>query len=189
MPLLNTTFWRAEGGLLHDYETQFIHSCIPFPHLKETITLLQEQDYVLGIITNGRATFQSLSIQGLGIDRYFDTILISETEQVKKPQPEIFHRALLRLGVTAEESVYIGDNPEADIMGAKNAGLKTIWQRNQFWDEPKEADAVIDGLEEILLILRLWQEWLFKTSFKKSELCKKRIIPCFPRTERDKLKI
>lgn len=53
---LSKISWKT---LLHDYETQFIHSCIPFPHLKETITLLQKQNYVLGIITNGRGTFQS----------------------------------------------------------------------------------------------------------------------------------
>ncbi len=48
------------------------------------------------MITNGRETFQSSSIQGLGIQDYFDTILISEAEQIRKPQPEIFHRALSR---------------------------------------------------------------------------------------------
>lgn len=146
--------WKT---LLHDYETQFRHSCIPFPYLKETITLLQKQDYLLGMITNGRETFQSRSIQGLGIHDYFDTILISETEQLRKPQPEIFQRALFRLSVTAQESVYIGDNPEADIIGAKNAGLKTIWKRNQFWSEPNEADAIIDELDEILPIIEQWK--------------------------------
>lgn len=144
-------------NLLDDYETQFIHHCIPFPYLNETINLLQQQNYLLGIITNGRETFQSRSIQGLGIREQFDIILISEVEQIKKPQPEIFHRALSRLGVTAKTSVYIGDNPKADILGAKNVGLKTIWKRNRFWLEPQKADAVIDELNEILPILEQWK--------------------------------
>ena len=143
--------------LLDDYETEFINHCIPFPHLIKTLTLLK-QNYLLGIITNGREVFQSRSIKGLGIEDYLDTILISETEQVRKPQPEIFHAALSKLKVMPEASVYVGDNPQADIIGAKNAGLQAIWKRNQFWSEPKEADAIIDELNEILPILDRWQK-------------------------------
>ncbi|MEM7762169.1 MAG: HAD-IA family hydrolase, partial [Cyanobacteria bacterium P01_A01_bin.40] len=127
--------------LLNDYETQFIIYCLPFSHLIETLNWLKQQNYLLGMITNGRTVFQSNSIQGLGIEDYFDTIVISEAEQIRKPQPEIFQIALSRLKAIAETSVYIGDNPQADVVGAKNAGLKAIGKRNQFWSEPKEADA------------------------------------------------
>ncbi len=143
--------------LLNDYETQFINHCIPFPHLLETLTLLREQNYLLGMITNGRTVFQSRSIEGLGIKNYFDTILISEAEQIRKPQPEIFHTAVSKLEVKAEASVYIGDNPQADILGAKKAGLKAIWKRNRYWSQPKEADAIIDELNEIPAILKQWK--------------------------------
>ncbi len=59
--------------------------CVPFQHLRETLILLKQQGYLLGIITNGRSIFQTRSIQGLGIQSYFDTVLISEVEQVRKP--------------------------------------------------------------------------------------------------------
>ena len=144
--------------LLNDYETQFINHCIPFPHLLETLTLLREQNYLLGMITNGRTVFQSRSIQGLGIKNYFDTILISETEQIRKPQPEIFHTAVSRLKATVETSVYIGDNPQADIIGAKRAGLRAIWKRDRFWLQSKEADATIDSLDEIPTTIKKWQK-------------------------------
>ena len=106
------------------------------------------------MITNGRTVFQSRSIEGLGIESYFDTILISEAEQTRKPQPEIFQRAVSRLKATVDTSVYIGDNPQADIIGAKNAGMKAVWKRNKFWTQPKEADAIIDELDEIPIILK-----------------------------------
>ena len=80
--------------LLDDYETQFQFHCVPFPGLIEMLTTLKQQGYLLGIITNGRGKFQDRAISGLGIRDYFDTILISEIEQVRKPQPEIFHRAI-----------------------------------------------------------------------------------------------
>jgi putative hydrolase of the HAD superfamily len=135
--------------LLDDYETRFMLHCIPFSHMKEMLTLLKQQGYLLAIVTNGLGLFQTRSIEGLGIQAYFDTILISEIEQIRKPQAEIFERGVQRLGVLAEEAVYIGDHPEVDIMGAKRAGLRTIWKRNSTWPDAQEADAVIDDLNEI----------------------------------------
>jgi putative hydrolase of the HAD superfamily len=139
--------------LFHDYEINFMFHCIPFPYLQETLILLKNQGYLLGMITNGVGNFQSRSIQGLGIENYFDKILISEIEKVRKPEPEIFHRALNLLNVSPEESVFVGDHPEADIFGAKGAGLKAIWKRNSVWTEPKNADAIINELNEIPAIL------------------------------------
>lgn len=142
--------WEA---LLDDYQTQFQFYCVPFSGLVEMLITLKQQGYLLGIITNGRGQFQDRAIDGLGIRDYFDTILISEIEQVRKPQPEIFHRAIDRLGVSAQASVFVGDNPEADILGAKSAKMRTIWKRNSHWLEPKEADAIIDELSEIPSII------------------------------------
>ncbi len=141
-------------NLLDDYETQFMLHCIPFPHMREMLTLLKQQGYPLAIITNGLGLFQARSIEGLGIQDYFDAILISEIEQMRKPQAEIFARTVQRLGVLAEEAVYIGDHPEVDIMGAKRAGLKTIWKRNSTWSDAQNADAVIDDLNEIPIAIQ-----------------------------------
>lgn len=143
--------WQA---LLKDYEMRFQFHCVPFKFLMEMLDELKQQGYLLGIITNGRGQFQSRAIEGLGIREYFDTILISEVEQVRKPQVEIFARAMNQLGVSASDSVFVGDHPEADIAGAKGAMMKTIWKRNLHWAEAKEADAIIDELSEIPLILK-----------------------------------
>ena len=142
--------WEA---LLDDYQTQFQLYCVPFPGLVEMLATLKQQGYLLGIITNGRGRFQARAIAGLGIGDYFDTILISEIEQVRKPQPEIFHRAIDRLGVSALASVFVGDNPAADILGANSAKMRTIWKRNPHWLEPQAADAIIDDLSEIPSII------------------------------------
>jgi putative hydrolase of the HAD superfamily len=140
--------------LLQDYEQQFQHHCIPFSGLVEMLILLRKQGYLLGIISNGRGEFQAHAIEGLGIQDYFDVILISEFEQIRKPEAEIFHRAAQRLGVIHQDCVFVGDNPEADIIGAKNAGMKVIWKRNLSWQESKEADAIVDELHEIPVILQ-----------------------------------
>ncbi|RUR72801.1 HAD family hydrolase [Chlorogloeopsis fritschii PCC 9212] len=142
--------WQA---LLEDYETQFQLHCVPFNFLFEMLNVLKQQGYLLGIVTNGLGQFQTRSIEGLGIRDYFDIILISEIEQVRKPQAEIFQRAMTRLGVSAPDSVFVGDHPEADIAGAKRVQMRTIWKRSLHWLEAKEADAIIDELSEIPLIL------------------------------------
>jgi putative hydrolase of the HAD superfamily len=140
--------------LLNDYETQFMFHCVPFRHLVEMLDVLKEQGYLLGIVSNGLGTFQTRSIEGLGIQGYFDTVVISEIEQVRKPQAEIFHKALQRLGMSAKEGVFVGDNPEADILGAKGVGLRAIWKRSPYWSVPKEADGIINELIEILPIIQ-----------------------------------
>lgn len=148
---IETIRWQA---LLEDYETQFQWHCIPFSFLTETLRQLKQQGYLLGIVTNGLGHVQNRSIDGLGIRDYFDTILISEVEQVRKPEPEIFSRALDRLGATAQNSVFIGDHPKADIEGAKGVGMKTIWKQDFYWLETPTADATIDNLNEIPAILQ-----------------------------------
>lgn len=70
------------------------------------------------------------------------------------PDVEIFVRASYNLNVTPDESVFIGDHPEVDILGASNAGMKSIWKRNTAWDEAQYADGIIDDLREIPLLIK-----------------------------------
>jgi putative hydrolase of the HAD superfamily len=126
---IETITWQA---LLNDYEKQFQF--------------------------HWRGEFQNRAISGLGIQNYFDVILISEIEGVRKPTTEIFQRAMTRLGVSAQDSVFVGDNPAADILGAKSAGMRAIWKRSAQWLEAKGADASIDDLSEIPSILELFNE-------------------------------
>jgi putative hydrolase of the HAD superfamily len=80
--------------------------------------------------------------------------LISEVEGVRKPDVEIFVRASHNLNVKPYESVFIGDHPEVDILGARNAGMKSIWKRNSGWQEPQHADGIIDNLGEIPVLIK-----------------------------------
>ena len=153
---IKTISWRT---LLEDYEMRFQFHCVPFQSLTEMLNELKQRGYLLGIITNGRGEFQARAIDGLGIRDYFDTILISEVEQVRKPQLEIFQRALKHLDVAALDSVFVGDNPKADIAGAKGAMMKTIWKRNSSWTEATEADAIVDRLDEIPAIIEQFNNY------------------------------
>ena len=98
-----------------------------FPDAGEVLMELHRRGYKLGIITNGSGESQRTKLSESGLASLVDTALISGEEQVKKPDQEIFIRAAERLGVSVLECVFVGDNPESDIGGADNAGMKTVW--------------------------------------------------------------
>lgn len=83
--------------------------------------------YKLHIITNGFAEVQHLKLKNSGIDKYFTTITTSEQVTAKKPHPAIFKAALIKANVLPSQSIMIGDNLEADIVGASNAGMHTMF--------------------------------------------------------------
>jgi putative hydrolase of the HAD superfamily len=139
----------AASVLLADFRQHFPEQCIPFAGMHETLQVLRDRGIVLGLITNGTVEMQGRKIERLGIAPLFDVIIISEAEGVRKPDPRIFRSALERLQVPASSAVYVGDNPEADIRGARNCGLGAIWKRDGFWPAPPEPDWVIDDLAEI----------------------------------------
>lgn len=147
---ITTISWEM---LLEDYITEFHHSCVPFPNLIATLEDLKKKSIRLGLITNGNGQFQMDNIRALGIGSFFDTILISEYERMKKPNPEIFLKALHQLNVLANESAYVGDHPENDVTGAENVGMIGVWKRDLAWGDVK-AQYVIDDLKELPLIIR-----------------------------------
>ncbi|WP_108866659.1 YjjG family noncanonical pyrimidine nucleotidase [Aquimarina aquimarini] len=82
--------------------------------------------YDLHIITNGFKEVQNKKLLNSGILHFFKTVTDSEEAGVKKPNPFIFEKAILKSGAVSNHSVMIGDNYEADILGAEAVGLKTI---------------------------------------------------------------
>ncbi|MEH7460599.1 HAD family hydrolase [Bacillus thuringiensis] len=144
--------------LLEDYIKNFQHHCTPFPHMEDVLQELKKRGFLLGMITNGFTEFQLLNIRALGIEKYMDTILVSEQEGMKKPQAEIFLRALERLGVKPEESIYIGDHPENDVIGARNVGMHAMWKKDIFLGRPFADEHVIEDLQELLFKVNTFQK-------------------------------
>lgn len=140
--------------LLDEYIADFHNHCQGFAGLAEMVAELIADGRCLGLITNGTFPFQLRNFRALGVAEQFDAVLVSEQEGIRKPDPEIFRRALTRLGVTAEEAVFVGDNPEADIRGAQAVGMRTIYRPNRFWPECYFADGVCVNLTDLPAILR-----------------------------------
>ena len=82
--------------------------------------------YRLFIITNGFREVQDKKLKNSKIKHYFEAIYDSESVGVKKPDPKIFKYALKDSGSNANESLMVGDNYEADVLGAKKLRINTL---------------------------------------------------------------
>lgn len=105
--------------LLEDYLAHFRFHCHPFDGLQAMLESLKQQGVKLGIISNGKEKFQLDNIKALGIEKWFDVILISESENLRKPDPRIFERAMASLNVLPSHSLFVGDHPTTDVEAAK----------------------------------------------------------------------
>jgi putative hydrolase of the HAD superfamily len=139
--------------LLEDYIQEFRNHCVPFPHLISMLEELKSNNLLLGIITNGYGKFQMDNVKALGIEKYTDLILVSEWEGMKKPDPQIFQRALKKLHISPEETVFIGDHPDNDVKAAQQVGIKGIWKRDDQWKDV-EADYIVDDLAEVPFVIK-----------------------------------
>ena len=142
-------------ALLRDYRAGFPGTCVLFPGARQTLARVRSEGFKLGLITNGSVRMQGAKLECLALAPAFDAVLISDAEGVSKPEPEIFRRALERLGSPPGHAVYVGDHPEFDIDGARRAGMKAVWRRNDALAPPLDADAAIDELADLLPLLGL----------------------------------
>jgi putative hydrolase of the HAD superfamily len=100
---------------------------ILFPHTFELLDYLIAKKYQLHLITNGFEKTQWNKISQCGLDKYFTHVITSEVSNSLKPKKEIFEYALSKAGAQLSNSIMIGDNPEADIQGAINAGMDSVF--------------------------------------------------------------
>lgn len=98
-----------------------------FPYAVEVIKYLINKGYLLHLITNGFEEVQWGKIRSCEIDSYFKEVITSEKAMSLKPHPEIFDYALKVAGAAKTESIMLGDNLDADIKGAMQAGLDTVF--------------------------------------------------------------
>jgi len=122
---------------------------------KKLIHQAKEQGKV-GLISNFTyAPVIYASLRKLGINQFFNAIVVSEDMGWRKPHKRIFQEALRKLQVTAEETVYIGDSPLEDIEGAKTVGMKTIFVPSQFNSLQdlrgikQQPDIIAENLQEV----------------------------------------
>ena len=117
-----------------------------------TLPALREAGYRLAVISNRDRPFQD-TLDSHGLSEFFPYSLAGGEVDIYKPEPGIFEHALRQMQVTAPETVYVGDNYYADILGARRAGLQPVlYDPNRLFPD---ADCVtIRSFDELLAVIR-----------------------------------
>ncbi len=134
---------------------------IPFPDSRPALDYLHARDLKIGLISNTMwpGEFHRRELERFGLLPYFDHVVFSSDVGLWKPRPEVYHLTLNVLEVAASEALFVGDNPEHDIVGAQQAGLRAVYRRNDsFAPERVCPDATVGSLAELPELIKRWNE-------------------------------
>ena len=109
--------WRAVREI--PYEMARFDDVLP------AMDLLKQEGYTLGLISNMNTGGDQLA-ESMGLTPCLDLVVTSGEVGMEKPHPPIFHEALRRAGVEADDAVHVGDQLSSDIDGARNVGIQPI---------------------------------------------------------------
>lgn len=113
-------------SLLREYEADFASFVAPNPGHLSVLEECRRRGWKTGLVTNGRSAFQRRTLAALRIESCLDLILISEECGLRKPDSEIYRRALDSLGCSPENSWFVGDDPIADVQGPRAIGMNAL---------------------------------------------------------------
>lgn len=110
----------------HSKWMDFVDSTL-YPEVKEVLLELKRRGLKVGLISNGYEEEIDLVLEKADLEKEtFDIIVGVDTIKKVKPNPDIFKYAINKLDVKPEETMFVGDNVEADYKGAENAGIHAL---------------------------------------------------------------
>ncbi len=126
-----------------------------------TLAALRQAGYKLGIVSNaGDDDDVQTLVDNTGLREYFDFVLSSAACGIRKPNPHIFEIALDNWGIPPAKAAMVGDTLGADVLGARNAGLYSVWitrradtPANRDHEDTIQPDATIASLHELPKLL------------------------------------
>jgi putative hydrolase of the HAD superfamily len=144
---------KAADSLFVDYTMNCCKYAQAFAGMEEALATLRQAGKRLAIVTNGESAFQRRHVEALSLARLVDEVLVSEEENLRKPDAAFFRLAATRLGVEPVQCLFVGDNPAVDVIGAAQAGMQTLWFRcGQTWpdDLPANPGPTVEALADVL---------------------------------------
>ncbi len=120
----------------------------PYPLVKPTLERLR-QKYKLAVVTDAprNKAWQRLVLTGL--EKEFHFVITKDDTMQEKPHPSPFYLAMKKLNMLAPACLFVGDNPERDIRGAKELGMMTCWAKYGSMRRDSEADMEIESIAEL----------------------------------------
>lgn len=119
----------------------------------EVMQYLMSRGYGLHMCSNGFHEVQYRKLKACGMNNYFDTIVLSEDAGANKPLKRYFDYAFSTTGASPQHTIMIGDNFQADIIGAKGAGMDVMWFNPHHNKATETVNYEIHCLRDILQIL------------------------------------
>ena len=134
---------------------------VVFPDARETLQLLRERGYRLGLLSNTwwAAAWHNADLAAHGLDKLIDELAYTSDLLHSKPHPSVFLELASRLDVELEACVMVGDRMVDDISGALAVGMRAVWKKNDYpWPRPEHIvpTATITHLAELPALLRTW---------------------------------
>lgn len=145
--------------LLQLFAWDIPHGVQPFPETIDTLQTLRQAGLRLGLLTNASLPMwkRDVELDAFGLTDLLDVCISAADVGRVKPHPEPFLHILYQLGVHAEETVFVGDYPTIDIVGAQGVGMRAVWIRHS--DRRADGvcpDATIDSLDELIPLFDAW---------------------------------
>ncbi len=125
-----------------------------FPQVPETLRELRRRGYRLGVITNGAGREQRRKLQKVGLENFWDVLLIGEEVGIWKPDPAIDRLAAEKLGLPCEACAFVGDLWQTDLLGAYRAAMTPIWMTGEGLHPC--ADGMVRTISNTVLLLDIF---------------------------------
>lgn len=157
---------QVSRSLAEEIVTTLHRRCLPTVELidgvPETLHQLREMGYRQAIISNAAyAPFLTWTLERLNLLSFFEHVVVSAEEGTRKPWPDIYKLTLERMGLSPPDAAYVGDDLQRDIVGARRAGLRSIWYRSEGpppgEDERAVPDAIVTTLNQIPSLAERWR--------------------------------
>jgi HAD superfamily hydrolase (TIGR01549 family) len=123
------------------YRTEYLNARCAVAGAASLVAAVRRHAKV-GIVSNNVLQEQREKLEFCKLSAYVDVLVVSEEAGVSKPDPAIFRMAVEGLGVTAGETVMLGDSWAADVIGARRAGIRAVWFNPMRMPSPEPGLAV-----------------------------------------------
>jgi len=138
---------QDHGSILAELRAGLVSQLVPDEAVARALRKARAAGWTPFVVTNGTVKQQERKLRHTGLDKEVAGWVVSEGVGLRKPDPAIFEVAAARAGQPLDGAWMIGDSAEADIAGARAAGLRSVWlHRGRRWPLPTdEPDQVADS--------------------------------------------
>jgi HAD superfamily hydrolase (TIGR01662 family) len=161
--VLRSTKLKNDSGLVQNAIAAFYRPEIDawqlYPDAVQTLTELRRNGFRLGLISNAKSDYAvRMILEKHDLTQFFGVILTSAAVGLRKPRTDIFSKALAALDTKPSEAVFVGDSLQADMLGARTAGIRSIHVLRKPIEDPRfvRPDVTVNNLNEALDQITSW---------------------------------